>query len=327
MNRKEYNIADNLPESLNRENLQQVANLIDEKMHELDQMSELVSLYPRIDELSSNLINELAIQLHVDFYDTTFSLGKRRALVKNSVLWHMKKGTPAAVIGVISAAFDNASIEEWFQYGGNPYTFRLTTSGFTDKDSYNQIIKAINATKNTRSHLDSITAETDAQLNLYTGSVMHLQSTRHLTIAPLPDTAVQRIYIGFGQRFGGHERITPAVLERESMDIAIGLRLGYHGLHKVNAEYTEPPTIQNMLVDMPIITGALLFRGGQQSIHIRMPTAENTGYNTGLAIRHSGATSIAPAMHSIVDSGLMVGCFLRGAIAGKISCRKEDMNE
>ena len=172
-----------------------------------------------------------------------------------------------------------------------------------------------------------VTLERSEVLNLYTGSVMQLQSTRHLTIAPLPDTAVQRIYIGFGQRFGGHERITPAVLERESMDIAIGLRLGYHGLHKVNAEYTEPPTIQNMLVDMPIITGALLFRGGQQSIHIRMPTAENTGYNTGLAIRHSGATSIAPAMHSIVDSGLMVGCFLRGVVTGKISYRKEDMNE
>lgn len=168
---------------------------------------------------------------------------------------------------------------------------------------------------------------TDAQLNLYTGSVMQLQSTRHLTISPLPDTATQHLYIGFGQRFGGHERITPAVLERETVDMAVGLRAGYHGMNRVRAEYTEPPTIQNMLVDMPIITGALLLCGGQQSIHIRMPTAENTGYNTGLALRQSGVASIAPAMHSIVDSGLMVGCFLRGAIAGKISCRKEDMNE
>ena len=172
-----------------------------------------------------------------------------------------------------------------------------------------------------------VTLERSEVLNLYTGSVMQLQSTRHLTISPLPDTATQHLYIGFGQRFGGHERITPAVLERETVDMAVGLRAGYHGMNRVRAEYTEPPTIQNMLVDMPIITGALLFRGGQQSIHIRMPTAENTGYNTGLAMRRSGVTSIEPAMHATVDSPLMVGCFLRGAIAGKISCRKEDMNE
>ena len=165
----------------------------------------------------------------------------------------------------------------------------------------------------------------EAQLNIYTGSIVQLQSTRHLMTAPLPDTALQNLYIGMGQRFGGQQSVRVTVPEREQMDIAVGLRLGYHGLHKVNAEYTEPPTIQNMSVDMPVITGAFLLRGGQQRITIRMPTGETTGYNTGMAIRHSGVTSIAPAMHAKVDSGLMVGCFLRGAIAGKITCRKEDM--
>ena len=112
MNIKDYNISESLPESIDRDNVREVAKVIDEKLHELDVMTELCNLYPRIDELSSNLIDALAIQLHVDFYDTTLDLENRRALVKNSILWHMKKGTPFAVAGVISAAFDKTEVKE-----------------------------------------------------------------------------------------------------------------------------------------------------------------------------------------------------------------------
>ena len=79
MNQDEYRIADRLPESLNRDNMRELAEAIDEKMAEIDRMSELVSIYPRIDELSSNLIDALAVQFHVDYYDKTLPLDTRRA--------------------------------------------------------------------------------------------------------------------------------------------------------------------------------------------------------------------------------------------------------
>lgn len=157
MNIKDYNISESLPESLDRDNVREVAKVIDEKLHELDVMTELCSLYPRIDKLSSNLIDALAIQLHVDFYDTTLDLENRRALVKNSILWHMKKGTPFAVAGVVSAAFDTAEVKEWYEYGGEPYHFKVVTEYVTtEKDKLEQMKRAIESVKNVRSWLDAI---------------------------------------------------------------------------------------------------------------------------------------------------------------------------
>lgn len=157
MNIKDYNIADVLPESINRDNVREVAKVVDEKLHELDAMSELVSIYPRIDKLSSNLIDALAIQLHVDFYNTTLPLDKRRTLVKNSILWHMKKGTKLAVEGVVSAAFESSTVQEWYEYGGSPYHFKITTECVTtEKGVLDEIRRAIDSVKNVRSWLDKI---------------------------------------------------------------------------------------------------------------------------------------------------------------------------
>ena len=154
----DYNIADRLPESLKRENMQQVAKIIDDKMHELDQLSELVSIYPRIDELSSAFIDALAIQFHVDFYDTTLPLDTRRALVKNSVRWHMRKGTAAVVQELINTIWDSGIVREWYEYGGDPYYFKVDVleAPIDDAEKIAAIVKAINTVKNKRSWLDSI---------------------------------------------------------------------------------------------------------------------------------------------------------------------------
>lgn len=116
MKQKEYRIADRLPESLNRDNMRELAEVIDEKMAEINRMSELVSIYPRIDELSPNLIDALAIQLHIDFYDTKLPLNTRRALVENSVKWHMRKGTAAVVRELINTIWDSGIVREWYEY-------------------------------------------------------------------------------------------------------------------------------------------------------------------------------------------------------------------
>ena len=158
MNRQDYCIAERLPESLNRDNLREVAQVIDEKLHELDALNELIFLYPRIDELSSELVDALAIHFHVDFYDTSLSLGKRRALVKNSIRWHMKKGTKAAVEEMVQTVFEGGRVTEWFEYNGEPYHFKidLLEAPGISQENIDTVVRLVKAVKNTRSWLDSV---------------------------------------------------------------------------------------------------------------------------------------------------------------------------
>lgn len=158
MNRQDYCIADWLPESLNRDNLREVAQVIDEKLHELDALNELICLYPRIDELSSELVDALAIHFHVDFYDQNLSLDKRRALVKNSIRWHMKKGTKAAVEEMVQTVFEGGRVTEWFEYNGEPYHFKidLLEAPGISQENIDTVVRLVKAVKNTRSWLDSV---------------------------------------------------------------------------------------------------------------------------------------------------------------------------
>ncbi len=153
-----YLIAENLPESIQRQNTVDVARAIDERLQEINAWSDLVLLLPNIDSLSAELLDHLAYQFHVDFYDSSMSLQEKRSLVKNSIKWHMRKGTPAAVEEMVATVFESADTEEWFDYDGEPYHFRVTGIGASIPDVaiINKLVDAINQSKNTRSWLDYI---------------------------------------------------------------------------------------------------------------------------------------------------------------------------
>lgn len=116
---------------------------------------------PRLEVLPEAVIDLLAWQWHVDFYEPIgMDIETKRKLVKESIAWHRIKGTPAAVEKVVTAAFDSASVMEWFEYeegAGEPYHFRLTTTDtMHGSDSYKEMIRAIESVKNVRSVLDGI---------------------------------------------------------------------------------------------------------------------------------------------------------------------------
>ena len=184
MNQDDYRIADRLPESLNRDNMRELAEAIDEKMAEIDRMSELVSIYPRIDELSSNLIDALAVQFHVDYYDKTLPLDTRRAIVRSSMRWHLRKGTKGVVQEMVQAVFESGAVHEWYEYGGNPYYFSvdLMSNIRITPSNLDAIVKAINMVKNVRSWLEQLVFQRRTCTTCYIGMMpsTHMQ----YTIAP-----------------------------------------------------------------------------------------------------------------------------------------------
>lgn len=83
--------------------------------------------YYRINQLSERVLDMLAHDLHVDWYDYGASLEEKRSMVASSVFVHRHMGTPSAIYRVIQDVFEEGSLEEWFQYGGQPNHFRVRT--------------------------------------------------------------------------------------------------------------------------------------------------------------------------------------------------------
>ncbi len=158
MQDKEYRINDSLPESLDTGNMHEIAKTVDKALRKIDALSEIVNLYPHIDKLSSRLVDALAIQFHCDVYDTSLPLDIRRQIVKKSVPWHIRKGTAAVVEEVVATIFGaGASVQEWFEYGGEPYRFRVTVENASiTRESVSDMRRAIERMKNVRSWLDML---------------------------------------------------------------------------------------------------------------------------------------------------------------------------
>lgn len=156
---EEMSLKSIIPSSIaNDSTVQNIISAVDDKLKELSLQQKLVLLLPRLDSLSEALVDELAWQFHVDFYDSKASLSVKRELVRKAIAWHRIKGTPKAVEEVVTAAFQGAKVSEWWDYGAEPYHFRLEgiQEPITDVAVINKVAEAIERTKNTRSWCDGI---------------------------------------------------------------------------------------------------------------------------------------------------------------------------
>jgi len=127
------------------------------------------------------LIDLLAWQFHVDFYDPKMPINIKRELVMKSLDWHFRKGTPSVVEDLVTTVFSKAEIQEWFEYEGLPYRFRIyTEEQLPNVETLENFIQAIKSVKNTRSWFDTITsiARTNADANI--GIVPEIGKRAHI---------------------------------------------------------------------------------------------------------------------------------------------------
>lgn len=156
MNNDEYKISEHLPASIDAEPVVTLASTVDAGLAKIN--PDLLLIYPAIDTLGEDLIDCLAVQLHVDEYDDTAALSVKRQQVKESLLLHRLKGTKYAVQKAVSTVYQSAKVEEWPAYSGEPYHFRISgiTGPIEDGAVVNRLVRLVNAYKNTRSWLDYV---------------------------------------------------------------------------------------------------------------------------------------------------------------------------
>lgn len=116
-------------------------------------------IYARIDELDEATLDVLAYDLHVDWYDYSYPIEVKRRTIRDSIQVHRRLGTKYAVEKALGAVYPGTKVEEWFEYGGDPYKFRVvigaTEAGIT-ADRQAAVLDRVRFYKNLRSHLEAI---------------------------------------------------------------------------------------------------------------------------------------------------------------------------
>jgi phage tail P2-like protein len=173
MNKKLDNVTllELLPENLRNDvDIIAASHAVDSEFQDLVSSIKNCLTIADIDNAASDVVDNLAGEINVDFYNQLLSLDKRRELVKNGYLYKYCKGTAYAVKQIVKDAFDQTEVKEWFQYGGHPFHFKISTE--TNLPSISKItgvVNAINSVKNARSTLESVEALKTADFKEYYG--------------------------------------------------------------------------------------------------------------------------------------------------------------
>lgn len=158
------------------------AKAFDQALQEIMLKIPGVSILPRLRELTDDLLLDLlAWQFHVDFYDQTAPIDVRREQVARSLDWHSRKGTPAAIEEVLKSYFGSGLVKEWFEYGGRPGYFKVEVKDVsTQSKQISDAYRAIQVTKRVSSHLEELLISADMRQR--PASTMIVSSAVHAVI-------------------------------------------------------------------------------------------------------------------------------------------------
>lgn len=194
---------------------------LDPQLQEVSQASLEPLILARIDELPEGVLDLLAWQLHVDFYDLAETLSMKRESVKGSILWHMHKGTQWAILEALREIGIQAEFIHWKDSGDAPYTFRLkalVTGDYYRTQGRDKLIssirRAVNESKAARSYLAGLETRMEFRedIGLYVGTSGLLSGSRRLALQQPSPPESTLIYAGMSTGLQGQQRI---LLERE----------------------------------------------------------------------------------------------------------------
>jgi phage tail P2-like protein len=126
------------------------------------------TIYAHIDMLPEAVLDILAYDFKVDWYNYNYSIETKRELIKTSLAVHKHMGTKGAMISAVSTMYPYALVEEWFEYGGEPYYFRVILDEISQNTQilYDELLRSIEIYKACRAHLECVAMRTRCNIEI-----------------------------------------------------------------------------------------------------------------------------------------------------------------
>lgn len=133
-----------------------LGKVIAEQLAENRELSEKALIYPAIERLDEPVLDALAYDLNVPWYDYEGDIESKRNTIRECMQIHQFKGTKYAVQTALESVYEQVQVREWFEYGGEPYHFKVTIydSG-SDAERRRRVLAKIKYYKNLRSVLEA----------------------------------------------------------------------------------------------------------------------------------------------------------------------------
>lgn len=151
-----------------------LAAAIDQIVPQLAASISLLPTWDCIDDLDEAELDELADELNILWYSRDVDIATKRELVKNSDKVYAHLGTKWAVENVIQTYFGDGYIKEWYEYGGEPGTFRVYSGNpSVSGDRLEEFLSVLSKVKRHSAKLEGIYITLSGEMALSAGVAVH----------------------------------------------------------------------------------------------------------------------------------------------------------
>lgn len=156
-----------------------------------------VAFWTDISKIVPPLLDVLVWEYHVDIHQmvrdgSLLTDEQKRQLIDDSIIWHQHKGTKWAVETACEVVLGVVKLYEWFEYGGEPFFFRLRTSELLpDAETVQRLMQVIIETKNVRSWMEEFVVNMNSDHLLYWGQV---EAQEIFISIPMPPISVEDMF-------------------------------------------------------------------------------------------------------------------------------------
>lgn len=172
MNKIEHGVLDCVPKFiLDDRNGYALAKTIDTLVSRLCKDIEEADAYlTDPNQMPEWALDEYAYGFGLVWYDKTADIETKRRWVLDAHKMRHCIGTKDAILHLLLGIYDNCDVEENWQYGGEPYHFRVTVSGAWDAKGDTWTRKVVDAVKNLRSTMDELSVGSTAKIEVQAAS-------------------------------------------------------------------------------------------------------------------------------------------------------------
>lgn len=188
---RDANVKDLLPFFMNdNEEIAALSYAINLFVKKICDYAEKANAIVNLENASNEMLNSLCLELNIPCFHENDNAEIKRKLIKEAFLWHSMSGTPAALLKYFKMININAEIQEWYEYQGLPYHFRIIGNANENQEITDETIqdveKQVNRLKNARSLLDETVIIKPESLSFKSGEA--------IGVAVLPEIKITADY-------------------------------------------------------------------------------------------------------------------------------------
>lgn len=128
---------------------------------EMSVQLEYAMIFSRVDELPEEILDILAVDLNIQWYDNEADIERKRSTIKECMHINKYKGTKYAIEKALKSVYDDVRVIEWNEYGGEPYHFKIIIyDSSNDREKRDRVLDKVKYYKNLRSVLEETIFET-----------------------------------------------------------------------------------------------------------------------------------------------------------------------